>query len=363
VGPCGCCSAVSGCAGGLHRRRGGQVGRVDPAGRGGRDRTAGSIQSHGQRAADVVGAVHRPRPRAGRPARAGGVVPAAAGHHRGQPDPQHRHRRLLPGHRSAGGRVRDQQLHRRRRAAHHHHAAQRGRRHDAGADPDLPRQDQRPVARCARRGDRPLGPAGGPGGAAQHRPAAVDSGLDGKADEGRPGEAGGDLDRRRQPAGAITQAEGAKQAQILDAEGAKQAAILAAEADRQSRILRAQGERAAAYLRAQGQAKAIEKTFAAIKAGRPTPEMLAYQYLQTLPEMARGDANKVWVVPSDFSAALQGFTKLLGHAGRRRGVPVPAVPGRRSAQARRRTTTPTSRTGSTPRPTRRSLRRWPRPRR
>ena len=114
---------------------------------------------------------------------------------------------------------------------------------------------------------------------------------------------------------AITQAEGAKQAQILDAEGAKQAAILAAEADRQSRILRAQGERAAAYLRAQGQAKAIEKTFAAIKAGRPTPEMLAYQYLQTLPEMARGDANKVWVVPSDFSSALQGFTKLLGTPG------------------------------------------------
>ncbi|ETB45001.1 hypothetical protein O974_15620, partial [Mycobacterium avium 11-0986] len=106
-----------------------------------------------------------------------------------------------------------------------------------------------------------------------------------------------------------------KQAQILAAEGAKQAAILAAEADRQSRMLRAQGERAAAYLQAQGQAKAIEKTFAAIKAGRPTPEMLAYQYLQTLPEMARGDANKVWVVPSDFSAALQGFTKLLGTPG------------------------------------------------
>jgi regulator of protease activity HflC (stomatin/prohibitin superfamily) len=114
---------------------------------------------------------------------------------------------------------------------------------------------------------------------------------------------------------AIMQAEGQKQAQILAAEGAKQAVILTAEADRQSRVLRAQGERAAAYLRAQGQAKAIEKTFAAIKAGRPTPEMLAYQYLQTLPEMARGDANKVWVVPSDFGAALQGFTKLLGRPG------------------------------------------------
>jgi hypothetical protein len=114
---------------------------------------------------------------------------------------------------------------------------------------------------------------------------------------------------------AIKEAEGQKQAQILAAEGAKQAAILAAEADRQSRMLRAQGERAAAYLQAQGQAKAIEKTFAAIKAGRPTPEMLAYQYLQVLPQMARGDANKVWLVPSDFSAALQGFAKSLGAPG------------------------------------------------
>jgi regulator of protease activity HflC (stomatin/prohibitin superfamily) len=114
---------------------------------------------------------------------------------------------------------------------------------------------------------------------------------------------------------SIKQAEGQKQAQILAAEGAKQAAILAAEADRQSRMLRAQGERAAMYLQAQGQAKAIEKTFAAIKAGRPTPEMLAYQYLQTLPQMAKGEANKVWVVPSDFGSALQGFTKLLGAPG------------------------------------------------
>jgi regulator of protease activity HflC (stomatin/prohibitin superfamily) len=114
---------------------------------------------------------------------------------------------------------------------------------------------------------------------------------------------------------AIKQAEGQKQAQILAAEGAKQAAILAAEAERQSRILRAQGERAAAYLQAQGTAKAIEKTFAAIKAGRPTPELLAYQYLQTLPHIARGEANKVWIVPSDFGNALQGFAKMLGAPG------------------------------------------------
>lgn len=114
---------------------------------------------------------------------------------------------------------------------------------------------------------------------------------------------------------SIKQAEGAKQSQILAAEGAKQAAILSAEADRQSRILRAEGERAAQYLQAQGQAKAIEKVFAAVKSGKPTPELLAYQYLQTLPKMAEGEANKVWLIPSDFGSALQGFTKWLGAPG------------------------------------------------
>jgi regulator of protease activity HflC (stomatin/prohibitin superfamily) len=114
---------------------------------------------------------------------------------------------------------------------------------------------------------------------------------------------------------AIAEAQGNKQAAILSAEGAKQAAILSAEADRQSTMLRAQGDRAAQYYQAQGEAKAIEKTFAAIKAGRPTPEMLAYQYLQTLPQMAQGDSNKMWVVPSDFGKALEGFTKMLGAPG------------------------------------------------
>ncbi|WP_157358156.1 SPFH domain-containing protein [Amycolatopsis nigrescens] len=114
---------------------------------------------------------------------------------------------------------------------------------------------------------------------------------------------------------AIKTAEGQKQSQILAAEGSKQATIMAAEAERQSRILRAQGERAARYLQAQGQAKAIEKVFAAIKAGRPTPEVLAYQYLQTLPQMAQGDANKVWLVPSDYGKALEGFARTLGAPG------------------------------------------------
>jgi regulator of protease activity HflC (stomatin/prohibitin superfamily) len=114
---------------------------------------------------------------------------------------------------------------------------------------------------------------------------------------------------------AIKTAEGQKQSAILAAEGQKQAAILEAEADRQSSILRAQGERASQYLQSQGQAKAIEKVFAAVKRAKPTPELLAYQSLQTLPQMAQGDANKVWVVPSDFGKSLEGFARMLGEPG------------------------------------------------
>jgi len=121
---------------------------------------------------------------------------------------------------------------------------------------------------------------------------------------------------------SIKTAEGQKAAQILAAEGAKTAAILAAEADRQSRILRAEGERAARYLSAQGQAKAIETTFNAIHAAKPDPALLAYQYLQTLPQIAQGDANKLWIVPSEFSKALEGLAGLAGGgSGSGNGVP------------------------------------------
>ena len=75
----------------------GQGGADHPAGAGRGDRTARPLPAHPDARAGVPGAVHRPDPRTDRPARAGGVVPAAAGDHAGQPDGEHRHRRLLPG--------------------------------------------------------------------------------------------------------------------------------------------------------------------------------------------------------------------------------------------------------------------------
>src|SRR5207248_7768384 len=83
-----------------------------------------------------------------------------------------------------------------------------------------------------------------------------------------------------------------KRAAILTAEGLKQSQILTAEGEKQSAILRAQGQREAMILQAEGQAKAIDTVFKAIHEGDPDPKLLAYQYLQMLPQIAQGDANK-----------------------------------------------------------------------
>ncbi|HZP74206.1 MAG TPA: SPFH domain-containing protein [Gaiellaceae bacterium] len=100
-----------------------------------------------------------------------------------------------------------------------------------------------------------------------------------------------------------------KRAAILQAEGIKQAAILAAEGEKQSAILRAEGQKQAAILSAEGQSKAIETVFKAIHEGDPDPQLLAYQYLQVLPQIAQGDANKVWVIPSELTRALGGISE------------------------------------------------------
>ncbi len=95
-----------------------------------------------------------------------------------------------------------------------------------------------------------------------------------------------------------------KRAAILTAEGVKQAQILTAEGEKQSAILRAEGQRQALALQAEGQSKAIETVFKAIHEGDADPKLLAYQYLQMLPQIAQGESNKVWIIPSELTHAL-----------------------------------------------------------
>ncbi len=95
-----------------------------------------------------------------------------------------------------------------------------------------------------------------------------------------------------------------KRAVVLTAEGERQSAILQAEGEKQAAVLRAEGQRQATILAAEGQAKAIATVFQAIHDGKPDAELLAYQYLQMLPQIAKGDSNKVWIIPSELQQAV-----------------------------------------------------------
>jgi regulator of protease activity HflC (stomatin/prohibitin superfamily) len=100
-------------------------------------------------------------------------------------------------------------------------------------------------------------------------------------------------------------AEREKRAAILNAEGIRQSQILTADGDKQGNILRAEGEKQSAILKAEGQAQAIGTVFQSIHANDPDPKLLAYQYLQTLPQLAQGPGNTVWMVPSELTSALK----------------------------------------------------------
>lgn len=107
-------------------------------------------------------------------------------------------------------------------------------------------------------------------------------------------------DRRAQ----VLTADGLKQSAILTAQGNKQAAILEAEAAKQAAILRAEGEAQSAKLRAAGESSAILQVFDAIHKGNADPKLLSYEYIKMLPEIAKSESSKMWIVPTELTAAL-----------------------------------------------------------
>ena len=120
-------------------------------------------------------------------------------------------------------------------------------------------------------------------------------------------------------------AERDRRATILTAEGVKQSQILTAEGEKQSSILRAEGQREAQILQAEGQSKAIETVFDAIHRGDADPKLLAYQYLQMLPQIAQGESNKLWIIPSEFTQALGQLGSVIPKQGDRE-PPAPPPP-------------------------------------
>lgn len=107
-------------------------------------------------------------------------------------------------------------------------------------------------------------------------------------------------------------AERDKRAAILHAEGERQSKILTAEGSRQQEILEAQGDQQAAVLRADGEANAIERVFQAVHSNDADPKVLAYKYLQVLPELAAGENNTFWVIPGELTKAIHSVTEAFG---------------------------------------------------
>ena len=118
-------------------------------------------------------------------------------------------------------------------------------------------------------------------------------------------------------------AERDRRAAILTAEGSKQSQILNAEGEKQAAVLRAEGAKTAAILRAEGEARAIDTVFQAIRDGDPDQGLLSYQYLQMLPRLAQGDANKIFVIPSEFTQALGNISGAITNTTRPNGPPPP----------------------------------------
>jgi regulator of protease activity HflC (stomatin/prohibitin superfamily) len=123
-------------------------------------------------------------------------------------------------------------------------------------------------------------------------------------------------------------AERDKRAAILTAEGFRQSQILTAEGQKQAAVLNAEGAKQAAILRSEGEAQAIETVFQAIHDGRVDRELLSYQYLQMLPQLAQGDANKVFVIPSEFAEAFGGISRAFtsGNSGQSSPPAPPQMP-------------------------------------
>jgi regulator of protease activity HflC (stomatin/prohibitin superfamily) len=110
-------------------------------------------------------------------------------------------------------------------------------------------------------------------------------------------------------------AERDKRAAILHAEGERQSKILTAEGTRQQEILVAQGDQQAAILRADGEARAVDLVFQAVHRNNADPKVLAYKYLDTLPELAKS-GNTFWVIPGEVTQAIRTVTEAFGDHSR-----------------------------------------------
>ena len=114
------------------------------------------------------------------------------------------------------------------------------------------------------------------------------------------------MNAERNKRALILQAEGERQSQITLAEGRKEAAILDAEAEKESQIRRAAGEAEAIKKVAEARSKEISMVYEAIKNADPNEKLVQLKSLETLQEVAKGDANKIFI-PFEATSALSSL--------------------------------------------------------
>ena len=114
------------------------------------------------------------------------------------------------------------------------------------------------------------------------------------------------MNAERNKRALILEAEAQKQSAVTIAEGKKAAAILEAEADREARIRRADGEAQAIKAVADAKAEEIAKVYNAIKASNPDDKLVQLKSLEALEEVAKGEANKIFI-PFEATSALSSL--------------------------------------------------------
>ena len=115
-----------------------------------------------------------------------------------------------------------------------------------------------------------------------------------------------EMNAERNKRAMILESEAQRQSAITIAEGKKQAAILEAEADKESRIRRAVGEAQAIKEVAEAKAKEIQMVYDAMKKADPNDKLVQLKSLEALEEVAKGDANKVFI-PFEATSALSSL--------------------------------------------------------
>ena len=115
-----------------------------------------------------------------------------------------------------------------------------------------------------------------------------------------------EMNAERNKRALILESEAQRQSAITIAEGKKQAAILEAEADKESRIRRAAGEAQAIREVADAKAKEIQMIYDAMKKADPNDKLVQLKSLEALEEVAKGDANKIFI-PFEATSALSSL--------------------------------------------------------